>query len=181
MKKLLIGMVSLAAALNLMAGEACCSAEHAAAKAAKAEAAAAKPACDKAECPAGACEKGAKADGVQAKTDGKAEINTATLSSLIGSGHQLVILDARTAKYDDGNRIAGATLVGPELTAEAAAKLVAAKDSLVVTYCGSVKCPLSHKLAENLKALGYSHVLIYKEGIAGWVAAGNPVAKVAAN
>jgi rhodanese-related sulfurtransferase len=107
----------------------------------------------------------------------KPEINTAVLATLIRSGDAMVILDARTGKYDDGRRVAGAKALSPEAGAEEAAKLIATKDSLVVTYCANLKCPASGKLAAHLRELGYRNVLEYPYGIEGWVAAGQQVDK----
>jgi prevent-host-death family protein len=54
----------------------------------------------------------------------------------------------------------------------AVAKLVPAKDSLVVTYCANLKCPASGKLAARLKELGYSNVI--DEGLARPILVGRP-------
>jgi len=106
-----------------------------------------------------------------------AEIQTPALKALLASGVPVVVLDARTGKFDDGRRIPGAKQLSPEATAEQAASAIPAKGALVVTYCSGVKCPASEALAARLKALGYSNILEYREGIAGWVEAGNEVKK----
>lgn len=102
----------------------------------------------------------------------KAELSTAALAALLKANTPAVILDARTAKWDDGRRIPGAKSLPVDAGAEKIKELLPKKDALVVTYCGSSKCPLSKKLAHRLGDLGYTNVVEYPEGIAGWVAAG---------
>ena len=107
----------------------------------------------------------------------EARVNTAGLKALIDSGTPLVILDARTGKYDDGVRIPGAGSLAPNAAAAEAAKVIKSKDQLVVTYCSNPKCPASGKLAGNLRGQGYKNVVEYPFGIQGWVKAGNPTEK----
>jgi len=46
------------------------------------------------------------------------------------------------------------------------------KEETIITYCGGLACPLSARAAEKLEEMGYSNVLHYAEGIAGWKEAG---------
>ncbi len=187
MKNLIIATLTLFTSIAVFAGPACCgakaaakSAEKADAKVAAVKANAAVMAKDK-ECAPGkdcaTCPEGAKAScdvnkkSQQAAAEGR--IDTDTLQKMIAAKHAMVILDARTAKFDDGKRIPGAKLVGPDLTDAQIAKLIPSKESMVVTYCGGLKCPLGDKLADKLRTQGYKKVVVYKEGISGWVQAGN--------
>jgi rhodanese-related sulfurtransferase len=102
-------------------------------------------------------------------------INTAGLKTLIDSGAPVIVLDARSGKFDDGKRIPGALSLTSEAKSEEVAKVLPNKESLIVTYCSNTKCPASHKLFEHLKSLGYTNLIEYPEGIQGWVEAGNPV------
>lgn len=99
------------------------------------------------------------------------------LDTLLQSGVPVVVLDARSGKYDDGRRIPGAKSLTDQASAEAAAKLIPAKDALVVTYCSNPKCPASDRLAKHLQTLGYKNIVELPAGIQGWSAAGKPVAK----
>lgn len=105
-------------------------------------------------------------------------VNTLGLKTLIGSGVPLTILDARSGKYDDGKRIAGALSLNAESKAEEIAKVLPKKDALIVTYCANLKCPASNALYNHLKSLGYTNLIEYPEGIQGWIEAGNPVKAV---
>lgn len=105
----------------------------------------------------------------------EATINTDGLKALISAGTDVVVLDARSGKYDDGRRIPGAAALNDGSSAEEIAQVVSAKDQLIVTYCSNVKCPASSKLAKHLRQLGYENVVEYPQGIQGWSEAGNDV------
>jgi len=102
-------------------------------------------------------------------------VNTTALFALLKTKTPLILLDARSGKFDDGKRIPGAKSLNDQSKPEEIEKVVLAKDALIVTYCAGLKCPASHKLAEHLKKLGYTHVIEYSEGIEGWTKAGNEV------
>jgi rhodanese-related sulfurtransferase len=89
----------------------------------------------------------------------------------------MVIIDARSGKYDDGRRIPGAGNLAANASPEEVARLVKSKDQLVVTYCSNPKCPASGMLADNLRKQGYKNVIEYPFGIQGWAAAGNKTSK----
>ena len=103
------------------------------------------------------------------------ELSTQALATLLRSKVPATVLDARTAKGDDGRRIPGAKSLTADATEDQIKALLPKKDGLVVTYCGSRKCTLSNKLAGRLKGLGYTNVREYSEGIKGWAAAGQDV------
>jgi rhodanese-related sulfurtransferase len=105
----------------------------------------------------------------------KATVDTPGLAVLVRSGLPMVILDARGSQSADERRIPGAKALGINSTANEVASLIGSKDTLIVTYCTNLECPMSENLAKHLKNLGYQNILVYKEGIEGWVAAGYPV------
>jgi rhodanese-related sulfurtransferase len=111
----------------------------------------------------------------EAKAVQAATINPAGLDALIKAGTAVVILDARSGKYDDGRRVPGAKSLTAKASAADVAKLVPAKDALIVTYCANPKCPASPLLAKHLQSLGYSNILEMPAGIDGWVAEGRAV------
>ncbi|MFZ2959712.1 MAG: rhodanese-like domain-containing protein [Candidatus Ozemobacteraceae bacterium] len=102
-------------------------------------------------------------------------LSTSELADMIASKTTMILIDARSGKFDDGKRIPGAVSLTDQATAEEAAKVINAKDALVVTYCSNLKCPASLKLAMHLKKLGFSNIKKYPEGIEGWVKAGHEV------
>ncbi len=112
-----------------------------------------------------------------AKVAAPATINPAGLAALLQSGAKVVVLDARSGKFDDGRRLPGAKSLTDQATAEQAAAVIPSRDTLVVTYCANPKCQASPKLAKHLQGLGYTNVVELPEGIDGWVGEGRAVEK----
>ncbi len=100
-----------------------------------------------------------------------AHVTTDQLADLLGT---VVVVDARTAKYDDGKRIPGAISVPADATPEQITAALPDKSAKVVVYCTGPKCPASATLAKTLVQNGYTAVHKYPDGIEGWVAAGEP-------
>lgn len=131
-----------------------------------------------AACPSGACSMDAKSGAMVCPVAAKeAVVNTEGLATLLNSKVALKLFDARSGKYDDGQRIPGAQQLSPDADEAVIAKAIPDKGALVVTYCAGVKCPASKALADRLKKLGYSNVIEYPQGIAGWLEAGKAVDK----
>jgi rhodanese-related sulfurtransferase len=139
------------------------------------EAPADKGAAATAQCAAAKCDMGEKGKDCPVMGSKVAAINTSGLAALIAAKVPLVILDARSGKFDDGRRIPGAKTLKADAEEAEVAKLVSDKTGLIVTYCGGLTCPASNMLAERLKKLGYSNVIEYPQGIAGWTKDGNSI------
>jgi rhodanese-related sulfurtransferase len=133
----------------------------------------------KAICPTGTCEAEpaalAAAPAVKAPAAKEAVVNAEALAALLRAKVQLTLLDARSGKFDDGRRLPGAKALAPTAKDEEVTALLPDKTAMVVTYCAGLKCPASHMLSEKLRGMGYVNVIEYREGIEGWVAAGNVV------
>ena len=128
------------------------------------------------DCASGVCSLKMKADATCCPVAAKeAVVNTGGLATLIQSKVPLKIFDARSGKYDDGQRIPGAQQLSADADEAVIAKAIPDKNALVVTYCAGLKCPASKALADRLKKLGYSNVIEYPQGIAGWLEAGKAV------
>ncbi len=102
-------------------------------------------------------------------------INTTVLENLLESKLPMVLLDARTGKWDDKTRIPGAQSLNDKSTKDEVGKIIETKDTLVIVYCANLKCPASNKLYIHLKKLGYKNVLEYPFGIERWLEAGNDI------
>jgi rhodanese-related sulfurtransferase len=94
----------------------------------------------------------------------------------------VMIIDARPkrAKYDQGH-IPGAVSIPDLEFDEHVDKLPADKDTLLIYYCGGLKCKLSHKSARKAEALGYTNVKVFAKGFPGWMAVEGNYAAVAAD
>jgi len=174
--RLIVGLAVLALGLYAYAAYAGCGGCGAAAPAAGKTLKAAKSCgagCTKACCAkkgaAKKCGAGCTKACCAAKKAAAPTLSAATLKVLLNAKVPVVLLDARAGgKWDDGRRLPGAKPLAPNATAQQAAAAIGSTDALVVTYCGSPKCPLSHRLFDRLKGLGYKNLLEYPEGIAGW-------------
>jgi rhodanese-related sulfurtransferase len=116
---------------------------------------------------------------VQAADASKTEFKTLGDEEMVKvvESKSAVILDARSGKFDDGERIPGAIALNDNSSSEEIAKIVPDKNAAIVTYCGGTKCPASGKLASHLKKLGYTNISEYPDGIPGWKAAGRKTDK----
>lgn len=107
--------------------------------------------------------------------DKLATISTAALKVLLDTSDDVVVLDARSDKYDDGRRLPGAVQLTADSSKEQLTDVVPDKDALIVAYCSNLKCPASTHLAHHLLKHGYSNVIKYPEGLEAWIAAGHGV------
>lgn len=104
-------------------------------------------------------------------------IDTSGLKEALES-KAVIVLDARSGKFDDGRRIPGAKQLSADADDKSIkAKAGADKTAKIVTYCSSLKCGASAKLAKRLRKEGYTNVIEYPVGIAGWVEGGNKIEK----
>lgn len=102
----------------------------------------------------------------------KGTVDAKGLKAMLDDGKPVTVVDARTAKYDDGNRVPGAIALPADADDAAIAAALPAKDACIVAYCSNTQCPASKNLAARLKDLGYQNVFVMPEGIAGWLEAG---------
>ena len=167
--KTVMSGVAVLVALSVQAAWACgcgCAPKKAEAKKAEAKKAACATVCVKKASSCKACPSKA------VKT-----IDTKALKDVLAK-KGVVLLDARSGKWDDGRRIPGAKQLAASADDKTIAAVVGAdKNAKIITYCSNTKCPASGKLAARLRKAGYSNVTEYPVGIAGWVESGNKVVK----
>ncbi len=102
-------------------------------------------------------------------------INTTVLENLLESNLPMVLLDARSGKWDDKTRIPGAQSLNDKSTKDEVEKMIKTKDTLVITYCANLKCLASKNLYIHLKKLGYKNVMEYPFGMECWLESGNDI------
>lgn len=98
-------------------------------------------------------------------------LSTGALVALMKAKAPVTLVDAR--RDVQGNTLPGARTLSSEALccAKTLAKTVGPKDRLVVTYCSGPKCSASTKMASSLRKAGYSNVIEYRQGFAGWTKA----------
>lgn len=104
-------------------------------------------------------------------------IDTEGLKELLESKEEVVLLDARSGKYDDGRRIKGADQLSAGASEKEIRKALPDKDARIVAYCTNLKCPASAMLADKLVEMGYNNVVKYPDGIDGWEKAKGEITK----
>lgn len=106
------------------------------------------------------------------------KIHAKELKSWIDSKKEFQLVDARPKKYDEGDVIPGAKFLPYDSDEKKITNTLSSKDSLVVVYCASIKCPASTTLADQLVKMGYKNVYRYPEGINDWMDKGYLTEKV---
>lgn len=100
------------------------------------------------------------------------QIDSHGLHALISANVDVFVADARPAKYDNGRRIPTARLLPYNASDSEIRRAIPNRSTLIVTYCGNARCPLSEKLAKRLTSMGYENVLKNPDGLRGWTDAG---------
>ena len=79
------------------------------------------------------------------------------------------IIDARpTRKYDKGHIVPAINIPFSKID-QSTALLPEDKSTLLIYYCGGLKCPLSHKSAFRAEKLGYTNIAVYAAGYPDWL------------
>ena len=86
----------------------------------------------------------------------------------------VTVVDALGGEYYAQEHLPGAIPLAESDVADHAAALLPNKATPIVTYCSNPACPNSHRVADRLTALGYTHVRKYREGIEDWTSMGLP-------
>ncbi len=81
----------------------------------------------------------------------------------------VLVVDARpkARKYDKGH-IPGSVSIPERSFDKMTDKLPKDKSTLLIFYCGGVKCMLSHKSAFKAEKLGYTNIKVYANGFPDW-------------
>ena len=93
---------------------------------------------------------------------------------LDAGGADFVLVDVLSKEKYAAGHVLGALSIPETLdyakTFEAAVQVP--KDREIIVYCSSATCQASARTADALEKAGYTNVLHYKDGIAGWRQAG---------
>ncbi len=101
--------------------------------------------------------------------DANGEISIKDAAMLFIS-HRAVFLDARSHMEFEAGHIQGALSTPTEdfdYAFEGIAPKIKGAES-IITYCDGERCPLSHELAEMLRARGFDNVYVLKNGWTLW-------------
>ena len=85
------------------------------------------------------------------------------------------LVEALPAKYYQQWHLPGAININHDQVKELAPTLLTDKNAEIVVYCASDTCRNSDMAGNQLVALGYTNVAVYKGGKADWEAGNLPV------
>jgi rhodanese-related sulfurtransferase len=90
---------------------------------------------------------------------------------------ELTIVDTQHPNMFRRRRLPNAVNLPRQRVEALAPVLLPDLDAEIVVYCGSWLCRSSDRVAEQLRALGYTNVRIYRGGRADWRKAGLPIVR----
>jgi len=102
------------------------------------------------------------------------ELGTDELRAALAGGG-ITVVDALPPAPYAGRHLPGALNVTAEDDDAVVRSALPDLDAKIVTYSTDGACTRGPELADRLVRLGYTDVSLYRDGIAGWVAAGHPV------
>ncbi|MFB6232315.1 MAG: rhodanese-like domain-containing protein [Salinibacter sp.] len=101
-------------------------------------------------------------------------ISADELKSRLEGDRRPVLINALPREAHEAKHIPGSINV-PVGEMENVETLVPNKDEPIVVYCANADCEASPKAARKLEEMGYSNVLDFEDGYAGWRRAGYPL------
>jgi rhodanese-related sulfurtransferase len=90
--------------------------------------------------------------------------------SITSKPQNVAIIDSRPIRKFKQGHIDSAINIPESSFEEMKGRLPSDKASLLIFYCGGLKCPLSHKSAFAAEKLGYTNIAVYAAGYPDWVA-----------
>ena len=96
------------------------------------------------------------------------------LKSALESEHPPILINALPRAAHKARHIPGSINV-PNEHLDLIETLIPNKDTPIVVYCANADCEASPKAAEALETMGYTNVLDFEGGYAGWRRAGYPL------
>ncbi|MEX0870016.1 MAG: rhodanese-like domain-containing protein [Candidatus Spechtbacterales bacterium] len=97
-------------------------------------------------------------------------ITTEELKNKIKEGGDFYLVDVLSHNSFEAHHISGAKNVpnGSEFLEQFEKDIGASKDAEIIVYCASATCMASVEAANTLEEAGYTNVMHYKDGLAGW-------------
>ena len=95
-------------------------------------------------------------------------VSLAYIKKLQDEKADMVLIDSRPERNVEKGTIPGAINISDSKFDKETAKLPASKETMLVFFCGGLKCDLSSKSAVKAKALGYKNVFVFPEGYPAW-------------
>ncbi len=101
-------------------------------------------------------------------------ISADELKEVLESEHPPVLINTLPQDAHEARHIPGSINV-PTDDIDEVEHLVPNKDDQVVVYCANADCDASPTAAQKLEEMGYTNVVDFEDGYAGWRRAGYPL------
>lgn len=101
----------------------------------------------------------------------RATITADTLKNLMNSNVKVLLIEYRKSTQTEDISIPGATIITDEFDSEQLAQLLPVKKGLIIVYPGRDGAAVD-ELVTKLHELGYDAILVYYEGLLGWLSYG---------
>lgn len=105
------------------------------------------------------------------------EIHIEQLKEWYDRGQEMVVLDARSKEYFDGQLLPHAVSIPHHTPITQLKRVLPSRDSVIIVYCSNKECPASKMLAKKLVSEGYTNVYKYPAGMQEWLEKGYPTEK----
>ncbi len=102
-------------------------------------------------------------------------ISADDLKEALESEHPPVVINTLARDAYEAKHIPGSINV-PTDDIDRVKTLVPNKDEQIVVYCANADCDASPTAAQTLEEMGYTNVIDFEDGYAGWQQAGYPLA-----
>ncbi|MEW6220516.1 MAG: rhodanese-like domain-containing protein [Thermodesulfobacteriota bacterium] len=102
-------------------------------------------------------------------------IHTDQLKSLLDSGQEILLLDARTAAEFEARHIRTAVNIHPDQRSDLGRLLPPERSTLLVIYSNGRHSETALALARAAAALGFANIRLYSEGLVVWEERGLPM------
>ncbi|MDI5986591.1 rhodanese-like domain-containing protein [Halomonas sp. M4R5S39] len=103
-------------------------------------------------------------------------INREELAARLEGREHPILVEALPEKYFRQWHLPNAVNINHDQVRQRAPELLPNKHAAIVVYCASATCQNSDMVANQLEAMGYTDVAVYKGGKAEWEEAQLPVA-----
>ena len=99
-------------------------------------------------------------------------INAEELKKKIDAKEDFVLVDVLSKESFEGKHVPSSLSIPVDEIENKASEELPDKGKEIVVYCASTDCQASPRAGKKLEELGYTHVVDYEAGIAGWQDAG---------
>ena len=99
-------------------------------------------------------------------------ITAEVLKKKIGAKEDFILIDVLSKESFEGKHVSTSINIPVDEIENRASSELPDKNKEIVVYCASTDCQASPRAGKKLEELGYTNIVDYEAGIAGWQDAG---------